>query len=364
VGTPVLVAPLFLVIKGALAVIGPVVPRGGFFARREIAAFFSGDLLNGRPLTELFCGSLIGALTVWVQYRIALLFLPFRAALGFAALFAFGTAEWSVASRNLYPHGLTLLLLSGALFFLLPPANSGAALRAGTRYALAGLLLALGFCVRPSNAISAVALAVYVAVHQRRHLAAFVLGAAPVAVLFFSYQALVQHSLIPLYVYVAAQQNNISFAAALALSFLSPSRGVFVFTPVFLVSVAGIWLGWRRRWCFPMLPYLIAIVIFHTLLVTTIWPGHCFGPRYFADITHLLILFLIPAFLWWRERSGNVRLMLAAAFLLLAACGIFVNGRGATSIAVNQWSARPVNVDDARWRVWDWRDPQFLRGLR
>ncbi len=113
-----------------------------------------------------------------------------------------------------------------------------------------------------------------------------------------------------------------------------------------------------------MLPYLVAIVIFHTLLVTTIWPGHCFGPRYFADITHLLVLFLIPAILWWRERSGNVRRMLAAGFLLLAACGIFVNGRGATSIAVNQWSALPVNVDDARWRVWDWRDPQFLRGLR
>lgn len=73
-GTPVLVSPLFLALKGTLAMVGPLVPHGGFFGRREVAAFFSGDLLNGRPLTELFCAAFLGALTVWVQYRIALLF--------------------------------------------------------------------------------------------------------------------------------------------------------------------------------------------------------------------------------------------------------------------------------------------------
>src|SRR5260370_32940549 len=67
-GTPVLVAPLFLVLKGAIALAGPLVPHSGFFARREVAAFFSGDLLNGRPLTELFCAAVIGAFTVWLQY--------------------------------------------------------------------------------------------------------------------------------------------------------------------------------------------------------------------------------------------------------------------------------------------------------
>jgi hypothetical protein len=41
-----------------------------------------------------------------------------------------------------------------------------------------------------------------------------------------------------------------------------------------------------------------------------------------------------------------------------------VHARGATSIAANQWSALPSSVDDARWRVWDWSDPQFLRGLK
>jgi hypothetical protein len=33
------------------------------------------------------------------------------------------------------------------------------------------------------------------------------------------------------------------------------------------------------------------------MVVLTIWPGHCYGPRYFADITHLLMFFLIPTIL-------------------------------------------------------------------
>jgi hypothetical protein len=50
--------------------------------------------------------------------------------------------------------------------------------------------------------------------------------------------------------------------------------------------------------------------------------------------------------------------------LTLAGWGVFVHGHGATSIAANQWSALPVNVDTARGRVWEWSDAQFLRGLK
>jgi hypothetical protein len=118
------------------------------------------------------------------------------------------------------------------------------------------------------------------------------------------------------------------------------------------------------RWCWPLTPYLVAIILLHTALIVTFWPGHCYGPRYFADMTHLLILFLIPAILYWRAMRGPARTVAAALFLLLAGWGVFAHGRGGTSIAANQWSALPVNVDQAKWRVWDWRDPQFFRGLR
>jgi hypothetical protein len=359
-GTAVLIAPLLAVMKGAVAIAGPLVPHSGFFARREVAAFFAGDLLTGRPLSELWCASTIGAFTVWLQYQLGLLFLSRRAALWFALLFAFGTTEFSLASRNLYPHGLTLLLLSAALYALVKARQTGDATPAW--YPAAGLLLAAAFAVRPSNAISCVLLALYVAIHHRRQLLRFLLGAAPVAILFFGYQLIVRHSLIPLY--LTAPKNSNPFWEGMAMNFFSPSRGLFVFTPVFLFAMAGMVIACKKRWCGALSPYLIAIAILHTLVIAVIWPGHCYGPRYFADLTHLLMFFLLPAILWWQASAAPLRRALAAGFLMLAGWGVFVHGHGATSIAANQWSALPVNVDEARERVWNWRDPQFLRGLR
>jgi hypothetical protein len=109
-------------------------------------------------------------------------------------------------------------------------------------------LLALAFAVRPSNAISCVVLAVYVAIHRRAQLLRFLLWAAPVAVVFFSYQVMVRHSLIPLYLTAPKMRNP--FWEGVLMNFFSPSRGLFIFTPVFLFSLAGMVLAWRRRsWC-------------------------------------------------------------------------------------------------------------------
>jgi hypothetical protein len=181
-------------------------------------------------------------------------------------------------------------------------------------------------------------------------------------VAFFSYQVMVRHSLIPLY--LTAPKNSNPFWEGVAMNFFSPSRGLFIFTPVFAFSFAGIVLACSRRWCAGLSPYLAATVLLHTLLVMTIWPGHCYGPRYLADIAGLLMFFLIPAILWWQKSTPPARTAYAAAFLALAAWGVFVHGHGATSIAANQWSALPLNVDTARWRVWQWSDAQFLRGLK
>jgi hypothetical protein len=47
----------------------------------------------------------------------------------------------------------------------------------------------------------------------------------------------------------------------------------------------------------------------------------------------------------------------------LAALSVFINCRAATTVDVHRWNADPVDVDRQPERLWDWRDPQFLRGL-
>jgi hypothetical protein len=58
-------------------------------------------------------------------------------------------------------------------------------------------------------------------------------------------------------------------------------------------------------------------------------------------------------------RSGHGRLLVLA----LALWGLLVQAIGAYCDD-NSWNALPVSVDKASWRLWDWGDPQILRGAR
>jgi hypothetical protein len=106
-----------------------------------------------------------GAVRVWLQYAIARRFLPRQASMALALLFAFGTSEWSTASRNLSQHGLTILLLSAAIY-LAAPARERPRLIAYT-----SIPLAPAFTVRPSNCIAVLLFTVYAGVHYRREFA-------------------------------------------------------------------------------------------------------------------------------------------------------------------------------------------------
>jgi len=75
----------------------------------------------------------------------------------------------------------------------------------------------------------------------------------------------------------------------------------------------------------------------------------------------LFIFFLIPPLTKWRE-SAKPRGP-AIAFLALLAVSVFIHSRGARSADAYIWNVSPQNVDQNTSRLWDWRDPQFLRGL-
>jgi hypothetical protein len=358
-GVPALATPLIALIRAGVSVFGALFPRAAAEAPHPlVVAFLSGDLIGGRAVVELLCAAFFGALAVLVQYAILRKLLPEPYAVGVTLIFAFGTSEWSIASRSLTQHGLSILLLSLAILLAI------LARERPSRIALAGIPIALSFTVRPSNAITVVVFTLFVAIHYRRELWRFLACAAPIAIAFLVYNLHTRHALFSRY-YDADSPEQHPPLLGFAMHWISPSRGVLMFTPVFLFSLAAIVLAIRRRWLFPLSPYLAAILVLHSLLISRYWGGHSYGPRYFSDVTPIFILFLAAAVRFWLDlQSGALRTASAGAFLALAAWGVFVHARGATSVAANQWSAVPISVDKAKWRVWDWRDPQFLRGLR
>ena len=119
-------------------------------------------------------------------------------------------------------------------------------------------------------------------------------------------------------------------------------------------------MAFRQRWQTPLTHYLAAILVLHWIAISAFadWTaGSCFGPRYFSDVTPIFIFFLIPVLAAFE--NGRATRMAVAAFVIAALIGFGIHWRGAVDWNVESWNSPEVNSA----RAWDWKDPQFLRGL-
>jgi hypothetical protein len=146
---------------------------------------------------------------------------------------------------------------------------------------------------------------------------------------------------------------------------LSPGRGLFVFSPVLAFAVLGIIMRLRARDRNELDGWLVGILVLHWIAVSSIspwWAGDSFGPRFFSDVLPYLVYFLAPvvAYLSW---AGPGRRALTAAFATTLLASVVIHGRAATSRQGYAWNGHPVHIDEDPGRLWDWSDPQFLRGF-
>ncbi|MCX6842271.1 MAG: hypothetical protein NTX53_08330 [candidate division WOR-3 bacterium] len=361
IGTPLLVAPIVYLIDLGIRWLpqhspGPesslTVPRSEQGGRVGALAF---------PwAVERLIASLLVALTAVVMYFVGRQFLNRWLSLLLACVFAFCTPAWSTASRALWQHGPSMLMLAAALLILL---------KAHKRPFLAqfaSLPLAYSFVIRPTNALSIIALTIYVAIRYRRYLLRYLAWSLVVVVPFVWYDLWLYHSILPTYFAPSKVGAVAHLFEGLAGTLVSPSRGLFVYSPVFLFSICGVVLNLKKGKdrLFDLL--LVAVATAHWLVISSFpdwYGGHSFGPRYFADMVPYLVYFLVPVLTWFAEARGVLRGCVMAVFLLLVLASFLINLNGAVNRATQLWNVNPVNVDEARGRLWDWADPQFLRGI-
>jgi hypothetical protein len=325
------------------------------------------DVLSLYWRVETVPASIFVALTAVLIYWMARRALDRPCALLTALLFAFATSAWSVASRSLWQHGPSMLVLSGALLLLQRADEKRWPLP------LAGMLLAYGYVIRPTNAIPLALLALYVLVRHRRRAWGYFAGAGLVLAALALFYYTTYGSPLPPYYGAGRLGRQATFFEALAGNWISPSRGLLVYTPLFLFSFVGLGIRLRERTFTLFDAALCATVVLHALAISAFWHwwgGHSYGPRYFSDLIPIFMYFLIPAIGQLEQGARSFaagwsvrRAAYAGAFLLCAGASLFVHLRGATDMRTWDWNWDPVPVDDARERLWDWRDPAFLRGI-
>lgn len=315
---------------------------------------------------EIFIASQFVAFTAVLIYLIGMLFLEQRrAALLLAGIFAFGTSAWSTASRALWQHGPSALMLALALYLFLLAQKY-------PRYAvfcipLASLPLAFSFIIRPTNSVPILLLTLLIAAQYRKSLLWYGLGCVGVLAPFGLWNLAVYHALLPPYYLAGSQLRfHLGLVEGLLGTLFSPSRGLFTFTPILLLAVYGIILKIRQR-RMKFLDYtLLTLLVCHWALTSAHphwWGGHSYGPRYFTDVLPYFIYFLIPVLEELLRRNNRQKPGLAICFGGLLLISVLIHWRGATNWDVHYWNTIPVNVDDQPSRVWDWGDLQFLRGL-
>jgi hypothetical protein len=76
----------------------------------------------------------------------------------------------------------------------------------------------------------------------------------------------------------------------------------------------------------------------------------------------LVVVLVLPALDALAAASRRTRLWAMPALGLAVAWSAAIAVHGAMSPATRAWNYEPTNVDHDPARVWDWRDPQPLRG--
>ncbi|HKD11387.1 MAG TPA: hypothetical protein VKE50_04900, partial [Thermoanaerobaculia bacterium] len=314
------------------------------YAAARLAGF---DLLAHRRLLSLITASVTTALSVYFLY-LALTYVcrSEKEALLFALAFAFGTTAWSIASRGAWQHGPSLLFLSVALWGLF---------RGGTTVPLAGLALGLAVVNRPTNVLIAAPLALYVLRYERRRALRFA-GLALLPALFHLWYAKTYWG-TPWSLAQKVPRGNFDgpFWTGLAGILVSPSRGLFVFSPIFLFAIPGAIDALapappgRAR-----LPRYLAAGVALTILLYSRWSiwwgGHSFGYRLLTELAPLSIVLVAAA---WPslEQIPGARVL----FGICLAASLYVHFLGAMIYP----SGFDNDIDTQPARLWSIRNSEF-----
>jgi len=269
---------------------------------------------------------------------------------------AFASPNFSAHHSGYWSHNAVQPLVLLALMLLVA--------REGRHVWLAAVPLALAYATRPDTVILIAAYSICVLLAFRAASVRFFAVLAVGLGAFFLWSHAIYGTWRPPYYGLLPGTPTFNSEALLG-TLASPNRGLFVFTPMYLVAVAGGFLAWVRVRRYPAIFRLSAIVIAGQWLAIAVlnplwWGGFSYGPRLFCPVLPLLTILMLPALAEIRATTGltgrTLRVLLGVALLW----SLFVQARGSFAAGPHEWNYNP-NVDLHHDQLWNWSDLQILR---
>ena len=310
---------------GVLAVVGVSPENWG--AHME-ASMFSGALVAAGAVALFFV--LLTRLTTRARAFLA------------AAILAWATPVWTITGQGLWQHGPLMLALVGALLAAVD-----------RRPLIAGSCLASMVAIRPSSLVIAACLIPLVARPPSGLLRA-VAGAVPPLAALAVYNQLAFGCPTCMGYDDDLRGDagfNGSFLEGFSGNLVSPGRGIFVYAPVLLLTLAGVVLG-RRRLLYACTAAGAAGQVALVSFWFEWWGGEAFGPRQLVDALPLFALLLVPVLDRWSS-SPSFR----GAFGVLALWSVGVQFLGAALWPGTHWYDTHAVREFATW--WDPTDTEL-----
>jgi hypothetical protein len=141
---------------------------------------------------------------------------------------------------------------------------------------------------------------------------------------------------------------------------------LLIFSPVLWLSLAGVIIKARRREFEKHDPFVLAIMVLHWIAISlwwNWWGGVAYGPRLFTDMLPYFAYWLIPTAGALERARGGKKMAQGVVWTGLLGLSVFIHYRGANVPEVIDWNGQPAAIDFNSFRAWDWRDPQWLRGI-
>jgi hypothetical protein len=311
---------------------------------------------TGERLGQVIIAALVAVAELALMMRLARRWLSRGWALAAATVTWFGSSLASTQATALWSHDCATLLAFVALHLSIRPDPAPRPWRGPW----VGGLLFVAYLCRPTLSLLAPPLLIYNYFYDRKAAFQALLTLALGGAAFVAASAYGYGDLLPPY-YRPQRLTGSPFGTAVLGNLVSPSRGLFVYSPIFLLPLlfAKDTLRALRR-DKPLVLVAVFWPIVHVLLVSRLrhwWAGYSYGPRFWTDaLPGLFVLLCLTLSAGLEGRRRTVTALLA----LLGAFSCFVHtGQGLYNRAPKEWNVAP-NIDRHPELVFDWRYPQFM----
>jgi len=274
-------------------------------------------------------------------------------------IYATGTCTYAISSQGLWQHAPSQMFLSMAIYFILR------GLKVQRLVPYAGLMLSLATLTRPPNFVIAFILTIYVLFRHRKKFLSFALLAIMPVVLWSFYNKVYFGSFFK----QAYDETSFfklwwgRFPEGFLGLWLSPSKGLLVYSPIFIFSILGVITIFKNKKVLGNANFLFRVFALIVLVMTFImgkwyhwYGGWSFGYRMAVDITPFLIMLIVPL-----VHNGLIikfsRLKLV--FLVFCIYSVFVQLLGVIHFD-GEWHARfDDGPKDTAW-LWSVRNSEIV----